>query len=139
MNTSAYLALLKDNGISNTKARAIVFTALADADKPLSMNELAMFCKNIDRVSVYRIVEVFETIGLVHRIQYGWKYKIELGDMFHAHHHHMTCLICSSIIEFEEPSNLESQLQEIAQSKNFAIQQHTLELRGICNKCKIAR
>lgn len=136
MVNATYVDILKQHDLSNTKSRAQVFSALAEAEIPLSMNELIGKCQNVDRVSIYRIIAVFERLEIVHRVQLGWKYKLELGDSFHAHHHHMTCLTCSRIIKFDEPLFLDKELKLIAANKNFILQQHTLELRGICDDCK---
>lgn len=37
---------------------------------------------HLDRASLYRIITVFERIGIVRRINIGWKYKIELSVGF---------------------------------------------------------
>ena len=136
MNNSVYNQKLKSNSLSNTKARQIVFTALSLLDKPASMNELINTCPEIDRVSVYRTIETFEKIGIVNRIQTGWKYKIELSDNFKEHHHHLTCTVCGAMIDFDEPKNLDHELHKIAQLNNFTLQKHILELRGVCSRCR---
>lgn len=137
MNLTTYSHTLKSNSLSNTRARQVVFSTLSSLDEPVTMNELINACSEIDRVSVYRTIETFEKFGIVNRIHIGWKYKIELSDSFKEHHHHLTCVSCGSIIDFDEPQNLDYELHKIATSKNFTLQKHILELKGVCSKCQI--
>ncbi len=84
-------------GHSLTRARLAVFRALQDKE-PLAMAEVARACAGkADRASVYRAVALFEELGIVKRLQIGWKYKLELSDAFHHHHHHLTCLKCGRV------------------------------------------
>jgi len=101
------------------------------------MNELIAFCNKVDRVSVYRTIDIFEKIGIVSRINLGWKYKLELSDNFKEHHHHLSCNVCGAIVDFEEPETLNRELEKIALIKNFIVEQHALELRGTCIDCQI--
>src|ERR1700722_13846047 len=84
-------AALKSREYSLTAARQAVFSALLDKE-PQTMQQLVAACPTIDRASVYRTVSLFEQLGVVQRLQIGWKYKLELSDRFHHHHHHLTCV-----------------------------------------------
>ena len=90
---------------------------------------------SIDRASVYRNLAVFEKLGIVQRLQIGWKYKLELSDSFHKHHHHMTCLNCGRITTLHEDQSLETQLRLLAAKNRFKMKGHLLEIQGICEKC----
>lgn len=88
----------------------------------------------MDRASVYRTVALFEQIGVIHRINIGWKYKIELSDAFAEHHHHLTCLKCKRIIPINE-SALETFVAGLAASHHFKLTVHQIEIQGYCAKC----
>ncbi len=127
---------LKDRGHSLTAARIAVFQALVD-QKPQTINELAKrLTGEVDRASVYRVITLFEQLGIVNRLQLGWKYKLELSDTFAEHHHHLTCIKCGRIIEVEENNTIEFELRQLALEANFELTGHQLELRGICQNCK---
>jgi Fur family ferric uptake transcriptional regulator len=126
---------LKQHGQSLTKPRRIVFAALQGAE-PQTMQQLVIACPSIDRASVYRAVALFERLGIVQRLQIGWKYKLELSDTFSHHHHHLTCLKCGRMIPFGEDKELENKLSAIASSQNFKMQGHQLEIQGLCNNCQ---
>lgn len=127
--------VLKQHRQSLTKARRTVFAALQGAE-PQTMHHLVAACPAIDRASVYRAVALFEKLGIVQRLQIGWKYKLELSDTFSHHHHHLTCLKCGRVIPFGEDKELENKLSSIAGSQNFTMQGHQLEIQGICKACK---
>lgn len=127
---------LKDEGYSLTKARRNVFNALADSDA-LSMNQLIRKLQHkMDRASVYRTIELFEKLGVVNRLQIGWKYKLELSEAFAGHHHHATCLNCNKVIAFEESQELENGIHDLAEQLGFKLTSHSLELRGLCSSCR---
>jgi Fur family ferric uptake transcriptional regulator len=126
---------LKANGRSLTHPREIIFLALKDGT-PLSMNQLVAACPMINRASAYRTVALFEELGIVKRLQIGWKYQLELTDVFH-HHHHLTCLKCGHVIHFDADSQLETRLAAIAEQYAFSPQDHQLEIQGICSNCAV--
>ncbi len=126
---------LKEQGSNLTRPRQVVFSALL-GHEPQTMAQLIAACAGqIDRASVYRAVALFESLGIVQRLQIGWKYKLELSDTFHHHHHHLTCLHCGRTIPFDEDQELEIKLKTIAQAQNFRMQGHQLEIQGLCQNC----
>lgn len=127
-------ALLKDNGFSLTNPRLKVFDALV-GQEPLTMRQLTVKVSSIDRASVYRTVELFEKLGIVHRIVTGWKYKIELSDRFMEHHHHLTCIRCGKTVAMNE-AKLEQFIEQIAFEHGFKPTEHQIELQGICKTCQ---
>ncbi|MEK7059320.1 MAG: transcriptional repressor [Patescibacteria group bacterium] len=126
---------LKQRGQSFTKARQIIFAALQDKE-PQTMHEIILACRGkVDRASVYRSIAVFEQIGIIQRLQIGWKYKLELSDSFHNHHHHLTCNNCGKTTRLPEDEQLERRLDGLARSQNFVMQGHQLEIQGRCQDC----
>lgn len=102
------------------------------------MRELSMDLSSVmDRASIYRTVALFEELGIVVRVQQGWKYKIELSDIFSPHHHHISCTNCGRILSFNEPEGLEDLLNEIAVTGGFTHQFHSLEISGLCPECQV--
>lgn len=127
--------MLKERGFSTTYARKQVFEALLDKE-PQTMKQVVAACPAIDRTSVYRTVNLFERLGIVKRMQIGWKYKIELAGSFHSHHHHLTCMHCGSTTPFEEDAQLETLLKNISDDNNFEMSEHQLEIQGLCKNCR---
>jgi len=129
-------ALLKKNGSSLTKTRRVVFDLLLDQE-PQSMQVLAQRAVDkVDRATVYRTVELFEELGIVHRLNIGWKYKIELSDIFQGHHHHFYCTNCGKTYTLPANAMLETMINSVAAKESFAPRGHTLETYGLCANCQ---
>ncbi len=126
---------LKRHGQSTTAARLMVFQALQHKE-PQTMREIVAACPGIDRASVYRTIALFERLGIVKRLQIGWKYKLELSDAFHAHHHHLTCLRCGRTTPLPEDRQLEARLHTLARGQDFHMKDHQLEIQGLCAQCR---
>lgn len=117
-----------------TKARLRVFEALLGKE-PLSMHELVRRANGTDRASVYRAIDLFERLGIVQRLNSGWKYKIELTDKFADHHHHLTCIHCGRTINIGE-AELETLISKLAAHHHFAPTAHQIEIQGLCKDCQ---
>ncbi len=129
---------LQNNGYSVTKARKAVFGAL-DSEEPLEMRKLIKKVgSKFDRASIYRTVSLFEKLGIIQRLQIGWKYKLELTDLFNYHHHHVTCISCGIIVPLREDSMLEATLNSLAREYGFQPRTHQLEIQGLCRNCQRA-
>ncbi len=126
---------LKQHGQSLTRVRRTIFDVLVDKE-PQTMREVVAACAGrVDRASVYRTVALFERLGIVQRLQIGWKYKLELSDAFHRHHHHLTCSNCGRTFPLPEDEQLEKRLRSLAGGPNFIMQGHQLEIQGLCQSC----
>jgi Fur family ferric uptake transcriptional regulator len=131
-----FIETLRNNGYSVTKARQAVFEALENQE-PQSMGKLvAKLRDSIDKASIYRTVALFEKLGIVHRLQLGWKYKIELADTFNYHHHHISCSSCHRVFPIREDVTLEAAMQALAQEYGFRAQSHQVEIQGLCSQCQ---
>jgi Fe2+ or Zn2+ uptake regulation protein len=129
---------LKNNGQKLTPARRQVFMAMQDKE-PQTMREIIESCGPMDRASVYRTIALFERLGIVKRLQIGWKYKLELTDAFHRrHHHHLTCQHCGKIIPFNESAAFAKHLHTLAAEHDFDMRDHQLEIQGYCSGCQAA-
>ncbi len=134
MDQTRLQKLLSEKGYSVTRQRLLVFNKLRGAEEPVTVTHLATSLHDIDKASVYRTVELFEKIGIIHRVWSGFKSKIELSDEFSAHHHHFTCLDCGKTIGLESEV-LENNLREFETEHGFKLTQHSVELSGYCRAC----
>jgi Fur family transcriptional regulator, ferric uptake regulator len=131
--------VLKENGHSVTQARQFVCELLWQQE-PQSMLELSRRLDgHIDRASLYRTIGLFEKIGIVHRIYIGWKYKVELSDIFRHHHHHISCTECGTIVAIKEEAHIESLLSQLAKRYGFEAHGHQLEIQGYCRECQLKK
>lgn len=127
--------VLKDSGCSLTMPRSVVCELLWNQE-PQSMRELTIRSRGlIDRASLYRTVDLFERLGLVRRIYIGWKYRVELSDVFTHHHHHISCIDCGKVVAITEDAEIERLIQQVSQRHGFTAAAHQLEVTGRCPDC----
>ncbi|MDB5169825.1 MAG: transcriptional regulator, Fur family transcriptional regulator, ferric uptake regulator [Candidatus Saccharibacteria bacterium] len=128
--------ILKNQGHQITKAREATFRLLLHSE-PQSLNEILMKADGqVDRVTIYRNIDLFEKLGIAHRIYIGWKYKIELSDEFTGHHHHLSCLRCGKVIDIEDETHIDEFIQDVAKKFGFQPRRHQFEVDGYCQDCQ---
>jgi Fur family ferric uptake transcriptional regulator len=127
--------LLKRDGASLTKPRKVVFDLLLNQE-PQSMQVIVKRAGGkVDRATIYRTVELFERLGIVHRLNIGWKYKIELSDVFQGHHHHFYCTNCNKTFPLPANAMLETMIDSATGKDGFSPRGHQLEVYGLCQNC----
>lgn len=121
-----YADTLKESGYKLTKPRQLILDYLKKNDHPISASNIYKHLKkNIDKATVYRILEVFEKLGIVFR---EIRDKGSLYYLSGQQHHHIICQKCgySECIPCHH---------EFGKIKNFKNIKHQLVLSGLCNKC----
>ena len=136
MHYKTLRALLKKNGSSLTKPRKVVFDLLLN-QKPQSLQVIIGRAKDrVDRATVYRTMELFEKLGVVNRLNIGWKYKYELSDIFLEHHHHFYCSNCGKSYDLPANPMLETMIDTVAAKSGHSPRGHQLEIYGLCSDCQ---
>ena len=132
-----FRTLLRAHGYRVTDSREATFKLLVHPE-PQSMREIIKRGDgSVDRVSVYRNIELFEKLGIVNRIYIGWKYKLELSDDFVRPHHHLTCLGCGNIIDIKDEAHIDEFIAELATRFDFQPRRHQFEIDGYCKNCRV--
>jgi Fur family ferric uptake transcriptional regulator len=130
-----FIKTLKDSGNSLTSSRLKLFELLLNKEAQ-SINTLYKKGKGqFDRSSLYRSLELFEKLGIVQRVYYGWKFKLELTDKFSAHHHHLICSKCGKVIPIVEDKASEKAIENLSLKHGFKPLAHQLEIQGLCIDC----
>lgn len=127
---------LRKHGYSLTKPRQAVFDILKNHGPLATQSIITSLAKSVNRASVYRTIALFENLGIVQRLQFGWKYNLELSDAFQRHHHHFLCVICNQIFTIKESPRLEHQISALVLRLGFKPTSHQLEIQGKCKACK---
>ena len=128
--------LIRERGIRLTEPRREVFSILNQHDQPLTIGELLKLSKIAERTSVYRTLNLFATLGIIETITSGWKSRYELAGPFKPHHHHLHCTTCRELIQLDMPI-LEEIITSFADSHEYTLTVHHIELSGLCKKCQI--
>lgn len=128
--------IIAKNGYRLTDARETTFKLLISPEPQSISQILAKANGQVDRVSVYRNIELFVSLGIVHRIYVGWKYKLELSDDFMPHHHHLTCLKCGKVIDIDDEKHIDEFINNITKKFGFTPRHHQFEIDGYCKNCQ---
>lgn len=131
--------ILESNQQKVTRARLTVFRMLRDSEPQAVASLINKSKKQVDRVSIYRILDLYERLGIINRVSMGWKYKVELSDAFLDHHHHASCLGCGKVISIKEDGEIESLIKKFGTKSGFNMTSHILELKGYCRECSEKR
>lgn len=130
-------AALRSRGMRLTKARERVLEELLLSGGHLEAEKLARRLKRrgVSRATVYRTLSLLEEMGLVRKVIHGERHRHYEAVLPRRHHDHLICARCGRIVEFREPE-IERLQEEVARRHGFEIVGHTLEIVGICPKCR---
>ncbi len=128
------------NGRRYTDNRRALVEALAGASQPLTVLELLDRAGSVVQSSAYRNLAVLERAAVVGRIVTADDFaRYELAHDLTAHHHHMVCTSCGSVLDFELPEEFEAQLDSLleaaAHEGGFDAADHQLDVLGTCADC----
>lgn len=139
LDVLAMSARLQAVGYRLTRPRRAVLQVLADSGEHLSPAEVhargKAFYPRLGLVTVYRTLEILADVGLIKRVH--------LDDGCHTyaatalgHHHHLVCTCCGAVVNFEGGEDLSSLICRLKEKTGYHINDHWLELLGICPSCQ---
>ncbi len=92
----------------------------------------------IGLATVYRALDLLSELGILVRLDFGdgcARYELNTADPKVHHHHHLICLNCKKVIEFEE--DLLDELEaRVAAKSGFEILNHEVKFFGYCSDCR---
>jgi Fur family ferric uptake transcriptional regulator len=136
----AVAARLADRASRYTGARRDLIQALADAGRPLTVDEIVVRAPKQRPSSVYRNLSVFEAEGVVRRLAgVGDLARFELTEALVGHHHHLACQVCGAMTDVHLSPDLEGRLEraldDVAAAEGFTLTSHVLDAVGVCQGC----
>ena len=129
---------LKEKGMRITEQRKAVIDSLIKAEKALEPIEVYDLVRqeypSIGMVTVYRTMECLSDLHLLQKVhqESGCNKYLRGKD---GHHHLMICTQCGKANYFKG-LELEDEFQRIASSHHFQIEDHWLQLSGVCQDCQ---
>ncbi len=133
---------LHEKGLRLTPQRQIVLEAMLNlGESHLTADQVYSLVKtqtnDISLATIYRTLELFVEMNLLRRFDSGdgvARYEIDSQKSEH-YHHHLICLSCGSIIEFND--DLLDELEtKISKKAGFKIADHCLRFFGCCKECQ---
>lgn len=128
--------LIRHTGARVTAPRIEVLGTLLAAERALTHQELEQRvdrARNIDRVTIYRVLEWLTEHALAHRIagdDRTWRFNAA-GQGHDGDHAHFQCNACSTVFCLEDFSPGPA----IRLPRGFRSQQVELTVKGLCAKC----
>jgi Fur family ferric uptake transcriptional regulator len=140
MWADATLEALQRKGLRNGGARRAVIDLLAEQDCCLTAQEifdrLRASGRQVGIASVYRVLDLLTSEGLVQRIELGSgiaRYEPVRTDI--EHHHHLVCDTCGKVEAFED-RGLEQAIHRLETRSGYAVAGHDVVLHGACADCR---
>jgi Fe2+ or Zn2+ uptake regulation protein len=134
--------ILSEKNVSITNPRILVIEELLNHKKPLTIDLLQKNLKGkIALSTLYRVLNDLKKINVIKEFNTPEKETVVELSIHEEedHHHHIFCKKCGDVQDINLSSKLEFDLDkeiiEIQNSLKFTVEEHTLELIGICSNC----
>ncbi|WP_295056263.1 Fur family transcriptional regulator [Sulfuricurvum sp.] len=140
---SDFKQLLKANALKFTIQREVILEMLYNSDEHLTPEGLHHLIQqkhpelNTGIATVYRTLSLLEDSDMVTSLSFGAQgKKYELGAK--DHHDHIICTSCGTITEFVD-EEIEHRQKEITEALGFVMQEHSMQIYGICKNCQTTK
>lgn len=138
VDSSPFLAVLERAGYRLTDARRGVAQLIADQVGHFSAADLVAEARarrlGIGRATIFRTLDVLSELAVVERIDLPSGEHAYVGCAA-SHHHHVICSRCGRTADIED-AGLKSVVREVARQTGFRVDEHRLELFGLCAACQ---
>jgi len=138
MNIGLFRSLFKEKKLSLSHPRLLIFQELSNASSPLSPLEIYQNLlkkkKKVGLTSIYRSLELFESLGFVFKIVNGSNVKYKLCEL-ENHHHHIVCKACGNVVELNF-CDISDWSKKVTESTGYEVVDHQLNFYGFCKSCK---
>ena len=135
-----YLQALKRNSVDPTPLREAVLRSIAEQTRPLAATEIMAAVQirtSINKVTLYRILDLFVDKGLVKRLSAGDRaFRYGMGETHHHQDHaHFVCTRCG-VMECLEPELFHMDVKKLHIKGKRIINHVDVRFEGICESCR---
>ena len=138
MNADPWLDQLQENGCRITDARRAVVETVQNSMRALTPVEVFDRARKkystLGLVSVYRTLEKLEELRLIQRVHQPQGCQAFIAAS-HGHKHLLLCQNCGQAAFFEG-DDLDALIKSISKKTGYQIQDHWLQLFGLCPACQ---
>lgn len=121
-----------------TSQRRLLLDIIRSSNEHLDADELYRQAKEKDsRISlstVYRNLSLLKDVGLVAERHLGKEhhhYEINIAP----HHHHLICIKCGDVFEFESPFT-EKMIATVEEASQYSVTNIEVNMQGYCRECR---
>ncbi|MFP5342287.1 MAG: Fur family transcriptional regulator [Candidatus Limnocylindria bacterium] len=140
VDAGPFLDSLDRSAYRMTAPRRAVAQLVADQDGHFSAADLVASARarrlGVGRATIFRTLDILGELDLVERI--------DLPSGEHAyvacepsHHHHVVCSRCGRSQDVDD-AGLRAVVRDVARRTGFRVDEHRLELFGLCPDCQAA-
>ena len=135
---------LQEKGCKMTEQRREILQIFLDqpGEHHLSAEDVHSILRSngseIGLATVYRSLELLGSMGILLKIEFGdgcSRYELNTTKPDSHRHHHLICVKCHKVIEFDE-DKLDELEAEIAKKSGFEILNHEVKFFGYCKECR---
>lgn len=134
------LRRLADEGYSVTGQRRDLVTLIASLDGRFTPEDLLREARgaklNVARATLFRTLDILTRIGYLGRVADGGHLAYTVCGP--GHHHHLVCSDCGQVVRVED-CPVEGLLSDLQSRTGYVIQDHRLDVAGICPACQRSR
>jgi Fur family transcriptional regulator, peroxide stress response regulator len=120
-----------------TVQRRVIFSALIEREDHPTVDQVFVDVRaripGVSRTTVYRTLETLASLGLARRTNHFAASARFDGNM--EQHHHLVCILCGKVIDFQNPSLTIAKLPD-ARRSGFTLLDYSVYFEGFCSDCK---
>lgn len=122
----------------NTKQKQLIVSILKKADRPLSINEIYnQIIEHLPRIAkstIYRNIDLLLENNSIEKFHFNdnelfYRFKEHTND----HTHYVICNECKSV--YNLPTCPIREIEALIEAEGFTIQEHQIQINGICKHC----
>jgi Fur family ferric uptake transcriptional regulator len=133
--------LLSEAGLRSTSQRQSILDIIRRGQGHLDADEVYRRARKkqprLSLSTVYRTLQTLKELGLVEEVHLDethHHYEIKASH----EHHHLICLGCGKVVEFECPMSVQMQ-EEVSKEKGFEVVNTEVRMTGYCPECRKER
>ncbi len=138
MNKEVFKAVFEGKRLRMSHPRLLIYQELSTSESPMSPQELYQCLirkqRKIGLTSIYRSLDLFESLGIAFKIINGSSVKYKFCEM-EDHHHHIVCKACGKVVEINF-CNISDWSEKVMESTGYQVTDHQLNFYGFCKSCK---
>ncbi len=138
--TEKFKEYLATKGMRLTQERELIVTEVFsdhehfDADQLVYRMAQQRTGRKVSRSTVYRTLGWLEDAGLLRKVARTNDKDVYEHDYGYPQHDHFICKSCGELFEFQN-EEIAQILQKLAENINFRMNEHRLEVYGVCDNC----
>ena len=130
--------LFRKKKLSLSHPRLLIYQELSCSSGPLGPLEiyhnLLKKKKKVGLTSIYRSLDLFESLGMAFKIVNGSSVRYKLCEL-ENHHHHIICRGCGNVVELNF-CDISDWSKKVTESTGYQVVDHELNFYGFCKACR---